>query len=229
MQKLLGSCWRPLASSRQLTSRRWASSLPAADKSTSAPPQPLVTPHSSAALSKELPVDGLGAVDLSSKAAILPRRSGSLGSSEVTQLTRKLDPLVHTMLLNAIMKKGNRGAAQGIMRGVHAILRRQHGERMNIHTFVEEAINNIRPFLEIRSIRVSGTMHRVPKAIKPRREVGIAIRWLLEKAKERTEKGLAAKLAAELQDAKKHRGAAFRRKEEVHKLALFNRTNLKYL
>ena len=87
----------------------------------------------------------------------------------------------------------------------------------------EQALDNIKPFIEVKSRRVGGSTYQVPTEIRPSRRTALGIRWIIEFSRKRPEKGMANKLAGELLDASNNRGASAKKKEDTHKMAEANK------
>ena len=87
----------------------------------------------------------------------------------------------------------------------------------------EQAIDNVRPVIEVKSRRVGGSTYQVPTEIRPSRRTALAIRWIIVFARKRSEKNMATKLAGELMDAANRRGASAKKKEDTHKMAEANK------
>ena len=92
----------------------------------------------------------------------------------------------------------------------------------------EKAVENVKPFLEIKSRRVGGATYQVPMDVRPDRQVSLSIRWLITNARGRGEKGMISKLSAELLDAYNNRGGAVKKKEETHRMAEANKAFAHY-
>ena len=88
---------------------------------------------------------------------------------------------------------------------------------------LEKALDNVRPMIEVRSRRVGGSTYQVPTEIRPSRRTALGFRWLISYARQRPEKGMAKKLAAEFMDAANNRGAAVKKREDTHKMAEANK------
>lgn len=87
---------------------------------------------------------------------------------------------------------------------------------------LDQALENVRPVVEVRSRRVGGATYQVPVEVRPKRRDSLAMRWIIEAAKKRNEKGMTNRLAAEFLDALQGRGSAVKKKEDVHKMAKAN-------
>jgi small subunit ribosomal protein S7 len=86
-----------------------------------------------------------------------------------------------------------------------------------------EALDNIRPVVEVKSRRVGGATYQVPVEVRPSRRNALAMRWLVDSARSRNEKSMTQRLAGELMDAAEKRGGAARKKDEVHRMAEANK------
>lgn len=94
--------------------------------------------------------------------------------------------------------------------------------------FIEQAIDNIRPAVEVKSRRVGGATYQVPVEVRAERSLALAMRWAVDAAKKRSEKTMARRLAAELMDAKEGRGSAVKKREDTHRMAEANRAFAHY-
>ncbi len=149
----------------------------------------------------------------------MPRRSG------VPKRDVLPDPVygskVVTKLINQVMLDGKKGVAQQIVYDAFDILKDKTGsEAMDVFT---KALENVKPQLEVKARRVGGSTYQVPLEIAPARRQTLGIRWLVSFARKRGEKTMKEKLAAELLDAFNSTGAAFKRKEEMHRMAEANK------
>ncbi len=128
--------------------------------------------------------------------------------------------------INCIMRRGKKSVAERILyRALEIIKERTNEDPLKVF---EKSINNVKPILEVRSRRVGGATYQVPTEVRPERRTALAIRWLITYAKERAEKSMEEKLAAELIDAANNRGAAIKKKEDVHKMAEANKAFAHY-
>ena len=92
----------------------------------------------------------------------------------------------------------------------------------------EQAVDNVRPLIEVKSRRVGGSTYQVPTEVRPSRRTALGIRWILGFARKRSEKSMAKKLAAELLDAANKRGASTKKREDTHKMAEANKAFAHY-
>ena len=124
-------------------------------------------------------------------------------------------------LINNIMYDGKRGIAEKIVYdAIEKIKTKTTDEPINIFN---EAINNIKPTVEVRSRRVGGATYQVPVEVKNKRAQALAIRWLVDSARKRKDKYMSDKIFNELYDAYEKKGAAVKKREDVHKMAESNK------
>ena len=133
---------------------------------------------------------------------------------------------VVTKLINNIMLDGKKGVAQKIVYGAFERVEAK-AEKPAIEVF-EEAMNNMMPVLEVKARRVGGATYQVPLEIRPERRQTLGLRWLVVYARNRHEKTMAEKLAGEIMDAVAGNGGAFKKKEDMHKMAEANRAFAHY-
>ena len=123
--------------------------------------------------------------------------------------------------INCIMHDGKKSVAESILYGAFDIIEKKTNEAP-LKIF-EQAVENVRPMIEVKSRRVGGSTYQVPTEIRPSRRMALGIRWIISYARARSEKGLANKLAGELLDAANKRGASIKKKEDTHKMADANK------
>ena len=128
---------------------------------------------------------------------------------------------VVTKLVNNIMLDGKRGTAQKIVYGAFEQIEKKTGKPA-LEVF-EEAMNNIKPMLEVKAKRVGGATYQVPIEVRPDRRQALALRWLTMFSRKRGEKTMQDRLAGEIMDASNNTGAAVKRKEDMHKMADANK------
>ena len=133
---------------------------------------------------------------------------------------------VVTKVINQVMLDGKRSIAQKV---VYAAMETA-GKKLNAEPLdvFNKALENIKPVLEVKARRVGGSTYQVPMEIRPERRQTLAIRWLVLYAKQRSERTMAAKLAGELVDAYNNAGGAFKKKEDVHRMAEANKAFASY-
>ena len=127
-----------------------------------------------------------------------------------------------TKLINTIMLDGKKGVAERIVYSAFQKVSERRSDTPVIESF-EEALNNIMPVLEVKARRVGGATYQVPIEIRPDRRQALGLRWLVSFARNRSERTMEDRLANEILDAINNTGGAFRRKEEMHRMAEANR------
>ncbi|MBW1972942.1 MAG: 30S ribosomal protein S7 [Deltaproteobacteria bacterium] len=128
--------------------------------------------------------------------------------------------------INGIMRKGKKSLAQRILYKSFDIIQAKTN-RDPLEVF-KQAVENVKPVLEVKSRRVGGSTYQVPVEIRPERRVALAIRWIVSYAKARSEKSMEEKLAGELLDAANNRGASIKKKEDTHRMAEANKAFAHY-
>ena len=131
-----------------------------------------------------------------------------------------------TKLINGIMLDGKKGTAQKILYdALETVKEKTNRDPMEV---LNEAFDNIRPSLEIRSRRIGGSNYSVPTEVREERANALMLRWLIQYAKNRSGKGMAEKLAAEIIDASNGTGGAVKKREDTHKMAEANKAYAHY-
>ncbi len=152
-------------------------------------------------------------------------RKGFIAKREVLA-----DPIynskVVTKLINNVMLDGKKTVAQKIVYDAFDIVK-EKTERDPLEVF-EEALNNVMPALEVKARRVGGATYQVPLEIRPERRQTLGLRWLVQYARKRNEKTMSEKLANEIIDATQGNGGAFKKKEEMHRMAEANKAFAHY-
>ncbi|MGB0990716.1 30S ribosomal protein S7 [Arcobacter sp. F155] len=133
---------------------------------------------------------------------------------------------VITKFINTVMLDGKKSTAQKIMYGAIANLDAR-GEEAGIELF-EKAIENVKPLLEVKSRRVGGATYQVPVEVRAVRRQTLALRWLVDAARKRNERTMVERLANELFEAANERGASFKKKEDMHRMAEANKAFAHY-
>ena len=123
--------------------------------------------------------------------------------------------------INVMMLDGKKAIAERIIYGALDIVG-ERGAEKPLDVFYE-ALDNIRPVVEVKSRRVGGATYQVPVEVRPSRRNALAMRWLVDSARSRNEKSMTQRLAGELMDAAEKRGGAARKKDEVHRMAEANK------
>ena len=129
--------------------------------------------------------------------------------------------LIIPKLINSIMYDGKKTVAEKIV--YDAIDKIKSKSKDEPITVFNEAINNIRPTVEVRSRRVGGATYQVPVEVKAKRSQALALRWLIDASRKRKDKNMSDKIFNELYDAYEKKGSAVKKKEDVHKMAESNK------
>ncbi|MDQ1267667.1 MAG: small subunit ribosomal protein [Campylobacterota bacterium] len=133
---------------------------------------------------------------------------------------------VLTKFINKIMYDGKKSTAEKIIYSALDIVS-SRGERNGIETF-NEAIEKIKPIIEVKSRRVGGATYQVPVEVRPVRQLSLAIRWLVDASRKRNERTMAERLANEFMDAASDKGNAFKKKEDTYRMAEANKAFAHY-
>ena len=149
----------------------------------------------------------------------MPRRR------EVPQRPVQPDPKYNNRLvakfIRSLMRDGKKSTAENILYDAFDMIE-QRTKESPIKIF-EQAVDNVRPVIEVKSRRVGGSTYQVPTEIRPSRRTALSIRWIINFAHSRSEKGMSSKLASELSDAANRRGAAVKKREDTHRMADANK------
>jgi small subunit ribosomal protein S7 len=131
--------------------------------------------------------------------------------------------------MNVIMKSGKKSAAERIIYGALDRIGEKTGKRGGEAIEVlSQALDNVKPVVEVKSRRVGGATYQVPVEVRSTRRQTLAMRWVIEAARARSEKSMAFRLAHELMDAAESRGAAVRKREDTHRMAEANKAFAHY-
>ena len=128
--------------------------------------------------------------------------------------------------ISVIMRRGKKSTAERILYGALTEIERK--EKDDPIKIFKKALENVKPVVEVKSRRVGGATYQVPVEIKPDRRNALGMRWLVIYAKDRGDKTMTAKLAAEIIDAANQRGGAIKKKDDVHKMAEANKAFAHY-
>ena len=133
----------------------------------------------------------------------------------------KFGDVVLSKFMNSVMLDGKKSVAEGIVYGaLDNIEARAKKDPLGVF---HDALNNVKPGIEVRSRRVGGATYQVPVEVRPERREALAIRWLIKAARARNEHTMEERLAGELLDAANMRGAAVKKREDTHKMADANK------
>ncbi len=131
-----------------------------------------------------------------------------------------------TQVMNKVLQEGKKSTAERIVyEALEIVASKTDGDAL---TALKRAIDNVKPQLEVKSRRVGGATYQVPVEVKPRRATTLAIRWVVGFARNRRERTMAERLAAELLDANNGIGSSVKRKEDMHKMAESNKAFAHY-
>ncbi len=133
----------------------------------------------------------------------------------------KFGDLVVTKFVNSLMYDGKKSIAESMLYAAFDRMKARTGKNP-VDTF-HEALENVKPALEVRSRRVGGATYQVPVEVRPERRQALAIRWIIQIAQKRSEKTMTERLAGEILDAANGRGAAFKKREDTLRMAEANR------
>ena len=132
----------------------------------------------------------------------------------------KFGDQVLSRFMNALMYDGKKSTAEGIIYAALDTLKRKQGD--GIRAF-HEALDNVKPAVEVRSRRVGGATYQVPVEVRTERRQALAIRWIIDAARKRGEHTMEERLSNELLDAASNRGAAVKKREDTHRMAEANK------
>ena len=133
----------------------------------------------------------------------------------------KFGDVVLSKFMNSVMLDGKKSVAEGIVYGaLESIESRAKKDPIGVF---HDALNNVKPGIEVRSRRVGGATYQVPVEVRPERSQALALRWLITAARARAERTMAQRLSVELMEAAENRGTAVKKREDTHKMAEANR------
>ena len=141
----------------------------------------------------------------------------------------KFNNLMLAKFMNVVMKSGKKSAAERIIYGALDRISEKTGkpgaEAIDV---LATALDNVKPVVEVKSRRVGGATYQVPVEVRSQRRQTLAMRWVIESARARSEKSMSFRLAHELMDASENRGAAVRKREDTHRMAEANKAFAHY-
>ena len=138
----------------------------------------------------------------------------------------KYGDVVLTKLMNSLMKDGKKSVAETIVYGAFDEIERK--SKQDPLKVFQEALNNVKPQVEVRSRRVGGATYQVPMEIRNDRAQALGIRWIIEMSRNRSENTMTGRLSAELLDAAENRGGAVKKREDTHRMAEANKAFAHY-
>ena len=131
-----------------------------------------------------------------------------------------------TRFINMLMKGGKKTVAERIFYGAMQLIQERTGR--NPLEVLQETMANVMPYLEVRPRRVGGATYQIPMEVPTRRQITLALRWLVAAARDRNEKTMSERLAEELTDAANEEGGAVRRRQEMQRMAAANKAYAHY-
>ena len=134
----------------------------------------------------------------------------------------KYESEVVAKFMNQLMVDGKKSIAEKIVYGAFEQLEKTNSKEDPVETF-KKVLDKVAPAVEVRSRRIGGATYQVPVEVRAKRRTALAMRWIVDAARNRKEKSMPARLAAELRDAVDGKGAAVKKKEDVHKMAEANK------
>jgi small subunit ribosomal protein S7 len=143
------------------------------------------------------------------------------------------DPKFNSVLLakfmNMVMERGKKSVAERIVYGaIDRIAERTGRQSEEAIELLTQALDNVKPMVEVKSRRVGGATYQVPVEVRSTRRQTLAMRWVIDAAQARSEKSMSQRLAAELLEASENRGAAVRKREDTHRMADANKAFAHY-
>jgi small subunit ribosomal protein S7 len=150
----------------------------------------------------------------------MSRRRGKVDPREMA-LDRVYNDRVITKFINCLMYDGKKSVAEKVFYEALESIQKKVGS--DPYQVFIDALNNVKPELEVKSRRVGGVTYQVPIEVRPERKLALGIKWIIKYSRQRNEKSMSGKLAAELLEAQKGTGAAIKKKEDIRKMAESNR------
>lgn len=138
----------------------------------------------------------------------------------------KFGSVILAKFMNQVMESGKKSVAESIVYG--ALDRIAEKQNTNPVEYFETVLEKLRPMVEVKARRVGGATYQVPMEVRPSRRTALAMRWLVDSARKRSEKTMALRLAGELMDAHEGKGAAVKKREDVHRMAEANKAFAHY-
>ncbi len=152
-------------------------------------------------------------------------RKGTIERRETGPDPVYVNPLVQK-LVNCVMLQGKKSVAQNIVYDAFELIK-QRANDDPLKVF-KKAVDNVKPALEVKSRRVGGANYQVPVEVNRNRQTSLSLRWIIGYARDRGEKSMVEKLAAELLDAANNRGGAIKKRDDVHRMAEANKAFAHY-
>lgn len=154
----------------------------------------------------------------------MPRRGGAPKRTILPD--PRYNSVVISKLINQVMVDGKKSVAQSVVYGAFDVIKEKTNSEPN--EYFEQSLENLKPVLETKARRVGGSNYQVPIEVSPERRQTLAIRWLVTYARKRNERTMIEKLAAEIMDAYNNAGGAYKKKDDVHRMAESNKAFAHY-
>ena len=155
----------------------------------------------------------------------MPRRKRTIRKIRKNDI--RFNDLVVSQFISKLMIQGKKSLAQKIVYGAFDILAKQVKDEEPLKVF-KQALDNVKPILEVKSRRVGGSTYQVPMEVRSERRKSLAMKWIISFARMRKEKTMSDRLANELLDAYNKRGSSIKKKEDLHKMAEANKAFAHY-
>jgi small subunit ribosomal protein S7 len=152
-------------------------------------------------------------------------RKGTVERRETGPDPVYVNPLVQK-LVNCVMIQGKKSVAQGIVYDAFELIKQRAND--DPLKLFKKAVDNVKPALEVKSRRVGGANYQVPVEVNRNRQTSLSLRWIIGYARERGEKSMVERLAAELLDAANNRGGAIKKRDDTHRMAEANKAFAHY-
>jgi len=148
----------------------------------------------------------------------MPRRKKVIKRESIPD--SKYNNQIVSRLINCIMYEGKKLIAEKLTYGAFDIIKKQGKDPLET---CKQAVENVKPLLELKTRRIGGSNYQIPVEVNPDRRLSLAVRWIINAARERNERGFDERLAAELLAAAANQGGAIKKKEDIHKMADANK------
>jgi len=153
----------------------------------------------------------------------MPRRKKVLLKREIG-VDARFNSMVVQKLINIIMERGKKNIARNIIyEAFDTLAAKFGGDDKKAYALFEKAMDQIKPYVEVKSRRVGGGVYQIPTEVRPERQMSLTFRWLIEASAERADKTMGKRIASELLEAAEGRGNAIKKKNDVHRMAEANR------
>lgn len=141
---------------------------------------------------------------------------------------QKYGSVLVSKFINSLMERGKKSTAERIFYSAMGLVVERVGDKQEPVELFTQALEKVKPLLEVKSRRVGGANYQVPVEVRPERRTSLAIRWILDAARNRNEKTMHQRLAGELLDAFNNAGSAIKKREDTHKMAEANKAFAHY-